>query len=118
MNISFDFKNKTNIHDILDIMYQTINDLWGAEIMHRGRRDKEVWDAYYDDLFCVLTDSDFIARFGNKIHFILKGLSELKKEEPENYKMFLESTIGYQVEEIATNKYVNGKVSFSYEIQQ
>lgn len=118
MDIIFDFENKGNLRDILDIAYKTLNDLYGKEIIVRGRRDKEIWDAYYDDLFGVLTSNDFIAKFGNKIHFILKGLGEFQKKEPENYKKFIKWVMDYQVEEISTNKYMSGKVNFSYEIKK
>ncbi len=113
MNIIFDFKNKSNIHDILDILYQTINDSLGETIMFRGRHDKIIWDAYYDDLFCALSGEEFISEFGDKVHLIFRNLNEFKTAEPENYKMFLESTIGYQLE----NLYKYGKVHFSYEIK-
>jgi len=117
MDIIINFEGKKHIHDILDILYKTLNDLLGREYIVRGRRDKEVWDAYYDDVFGVLTEDEFIKKYGPNIHFVLKNLDEFKKAEPENYKMFLESTIGYQVEEIATNKYVKDKLKFSYEIK-
>lgn len=117
MNIIFNFNNKNNIQDILDITYKTLNDFYGKELIHFEKSDRIVWDVYYDDVFDVLTEEGFILKCRGDIHFILKNLGEFKKAEPENYKKFIEWVMDYQVEEIATNKYVNGKINFSYEIQ-
>lgn len=114
MDILFDFKNKSNIHDVLDITYSTLNDLLGKEFIVRGRKDAEIWDAYYDDVFDIVTEREFLLKYGSVIKFILKDISVFKKAEPKNYKKFIEWVMDYQVENLP--KY--GKVNFSYEIKE
>lgn len=106
-----DFGSKDNIHDVLDVLYQELNSMIGSVAISRGTREKTVWDAYYDDVFGVLSDEDFIKKYGNDLKFSLIGLQKFKENEPENYKKFLEWVLDYQVEELP-----NHSIKFSYEV--
>lgn len=109
---NFDFKNCSSINQVLEKFYHYLNDLGGGTKVEYVSGYNIVWDAYYDDVFGVLSDENLIKKYGNEIHLILIGLNEFKEKEFDNYKKFLEYVMDYQVEELPKHN-----INFSYNIQ-
>lgn len=109
----FDFKNKNNEEEFARYFYQAINEIIGDDALLVLSSIHP--DGLYDDLFGLLSNEEFINKFGRNIHFILKNTNEFKNQSPEAYK-YLIIALDSTKDELHENKYMDEKVNFSYEI--